>query len=240
MNAVVVTCTRLHPCGDREFVNRQRIFCSTSCWSFELKKQRWAGDYPTSSFLEFKNFTKAAIGKPIVYEQAPRNVRFSRALCPVVARVLQVWDDNECLVQLSHVSAISPLGKKDLSLAIITNVPQEKQRDGENLQLGHILVNGTRAYESATGKRTVFELTLVDSKDFEKRMQEAASRIELPEQAERSWSDDTGSFSVNGKLLAFDGKTVKIKLESGREVELPLSRLSKADREFVELALGLK
>lgn len=49
----------------------------------------------------------------------------------------------------------------------------------------------------------------------------------------RTWTDSTGRFKVRAVLLDFDGTTVKLRTEAGKEVALPLSRLSKGDREHL-------
>jgi SLA1 homology domain 1, SHD1 len=50
----------------------------------------------------------------------------------------------------------------------------------------------------------------------------------------RDWVDDTGLFRTRGQLVAIlDGK-VRILKETGRTTTVPLSRLSAADRQYVE------
>ncbi len=50
----------------------------------------------------------------------------------------------------------------------------------------------------------------------------------------RDWVDDTGLFRTRGQLVTiFDGK-VRILKETGRTTTVPLSRLSTADRQYVE------
>jgi hypothetical protein len=50
----------------------------------------------------------------------------------------------------------------------------------------------------------------------------------------REWIDDTGLFRVRGRLIAMlDGK-VRILKETGRTTTVPMTRLSQADRGYVE------
>jgi SLA1 homology domain 1, SHD1 len=50
----------------------------------------------------------------------------------------------------------------------------------------------------------------------------------------RQWVDDTGTFRVKGRLiLILDGK-VRVLKETGRTTTVPLTRLSAADRQYVE------
>jgi hypothetical protein len=54
----------------------------------------------------------------------------------------------------------------------------------------------------------------------------------------RIWSDNSGGFQVNGRLIAIlDGK-VRILKETGRTTTVPMNRLSKADREYVDEVIG--
>ena len=54
-------------------------------------------------------------------------------------------------------------------------------------------------------------------------------------QSLRQWRDNTGTFSVEARLVPEDtnGQQVTIALKSGRHVTLPMRRLSEEDREFV-------
>lgn len=50
----------------------------------------------------------------------------------------------------------------------------------------------------------------------------------------RTWTDATGKFSVKAKLVRKSASTVTLATESGREVTLPVAKLSEADRELLE------
>lgn len=50
----------------------------------------------------------------------------------------------------------------------------------------------------------------------------------------REWVDDTGLFHVRGRLIAIQGGKVRILKETGRTTTVPLSRLSMADRQYVD------
>lgn len=51
----------------------------------------------------------------------------------------------------------------------------------------------------------------------------------------REWSDNTGTFRVSATLVDFDSddKTVRLRLDSGKTVDLPVRRLSTADQNYV-------
>jgi hypothetical protein len=50
----------------------------------------------------------------------------------------------------------------------------------------------------------------------------------------RSWSDNTGSFAIEGRLIELLDGRIRILKTSGRTTTVPLRRLSDADRRYVE------
>jgi hypothetical protein len=52
----------------------------------------------------------------------------------------------------------------------------------------------------------------------------------------RTWSDATGKFKVEAELVGMEGETVKLRKKDGAVVDVPLARLSAADREYLSLA----
>jgi hypothetical protein len=52
--------------------------------------------------------------------------------------------------------------------------------------------------------------------------------------AAREWVDNTGKYRVEADFVDLQGDTVRLKLATGRIISLPLSRLSEADRQFVD------
>jgi hypothetical protein len=54
----------------------------------------------------------------------------------------------------------------------------------------------------------------------------------------RTWNDNTGNFTVNGKLIAIlDGK-VRLLKDNGKTCTVPMRRLSPEDAEYVQLIAG--
>lgn len=51
----------------------------------------------------------------------------------------------------------------------------------------------------------------------------------------RRWTDNTGSYQVDARMLSVSGTHVKLMKATGRTTTVPLSRLSSADLEFVNL-----
>ena len=56
----------------------------------------------------------------------------------------------------------------------------------------------------------------------------------LQESSVRQWTDDTGLFSVRGRLIAILDDKVRILKETGRTTTVPMTRLSRADQKYVE------
>ena len=50
----------------------------------------------------------------------------------------------------------------------------------------------------------------------------------------REWSDSTGVFKLEAELVGVTGDTVRLKKIDGAVVEIPLDRLSAADRRFLQ------
>jgi hypothetical protein len=50
----------------------------------------------------------------------------------------------------------------------------------------------------------------------------------------RTWSDRTGKFDIKAKFLRASGRNVSLERYDGKVIEVPLEKLSDADRQFVE------
>ena len=50
----------------------------------------------------------------------------------------------------------------------------------------------------------------------------------------RTWKDSTGKFSVEARLLSIQDGQVVLKTTAGKEIKIPLERLSQEDRLFAE------
>jgi hypothetical protein len=58
--------------------------------------------------------------------------------------------------------------------------------------------------------------------------------------AAREWTDDTGAYHAEARLLGRDGDTIWLARSDGKTVKVALDRLSAADRTFVEETLALE
>jgi hypothetical protein len=52
----------------------------------------------------------------------------------------------------------------------------------------------------------------------------------------RTWKDTTGRFTIKAKLLKVEKDVVKLQRDDGQEIEIPLDKLSKEDRDYLTTA----
>jgi hypothetical protein len=57
---------------------------------------------------------------------------------------------------------------------------------------------------------------------------------DVPQHESRVWSDATGGFKVDAVFMEVDNEKVKLKRADGKEVSVPISRLSKIDQEYIK------
>ena len=57
--------------------------------------------------------------------------------------------------------------------------------------------------------------------------------VALASAEQRTWTSADGKFSVEAELLEINGPAVKIKTAAGKEISLPLTKLSQKDRDYV-------
>jgi hypothetical protein len=60
----------------------------------------------------------------------------------------------------------------------------------------------------------------------------AASDSSVP--GMRTWTHDRGRYRIEAALIAVDGGRVRLRKASGQEIEVPLSRLSREDRQWAQ------
>jgi hypothetical protein len=53
----------------------------------------------------------------------------------------------------------------------------------------------------------------------------------------RKWVDDTGNYTVFGRLVVIGDDHVRLLKKNGRYCTVPMGRLSQADREYVQTLL---
>ncbi|MCU0718099.1 MAG: SHD1 domain-containing protein [Pirellula sp.] len=50
----------------------------------------------------------------------------------------------------------------------------------------------------------------------------------------RTWTDNTGKFKVDAQLLDFENNSARLRNKDGKEISLPVNRLSSADQSFIQ------
>lgn len=60
------------------------------------------------------------------------------------------------------------------------------------------------------------------------------SSVPTAEPRYRKWKDSSGKFEIDAALVSVDNDVVKLLRKDGKEINLPLSRLSGADQKFIE------
>jgi hypothetical protein len=50
----------------------------------------------------------------------------------------------------------------------------------------------------------------------------------------RSWSDNTGTYRIEGRLIAILDGQIRVLKDTGKTTTVPMRRLSDADRKYVE------
>lgn len=53
------------------------------------------------------------------------------------------------------------------------------------------------------------------------------------EYATRSWTDENGELSIEARFYSLTGDQVKIVTDDDRQIEVPITRLSEADKEYL-------
>lgn len=91
--------------------------------------------------------------------------------------------------------------------------------------------------DTPDGQRFVCEFA---TDDQVASLEREISRLTHPDRRPRHWADSSGTHQIDGTLLSYDRKsgTVAIERSNRVRIELPISKLSPSDAEFVELALG--
>lgn len=122
---------------------------------------------------------------------------------------------------------------KDAEPVLIRGVDTSKATNGVKFSLFHpVIIQDTYSYTSVSGSgRTVLVLEVNEKKLTELvEAQRAAAEAALY----RVWTDDTGEHTFEGKFLEFSGNAAKLqRKDNGKQIDVPLSRLSQADRDWI-------
>ena len=171
-------------------------------------------------------------------------------------RVLNKVSNTECLVLPRYKigqfdGSTGPPSKRLLGVLdnsevmLIRGLDMSKVSDGVQFVLQYpVVIQGTYSYTAVSGARkTVLVLERNDSKLNE--IAEAAdkrwedSRKAAEDALFRKWTDSTGKFSVAARFIEFKNARVRLeRKDDGKEIDIPMSRLSKEDQEWISDELG--
>lgn len=131
---------------------------------------------------------------------------------------------------------------RNLPLVLISGLPGAKDLADDSVVALDRVVMCIRVhqYESTSGVRTVNVLDMCEPAKIQAIIEKSIPKEDLlprPETSKpaelRTWSDDSGKFSVTARFKAMNaGKAVLVK-EDGMEIQVPLSKLSKGDQDWI-------
>lgn len=176
----------------------------------------------------FDSTRQAMAGIQAMQEQRRQEILSKRAAVaamPVEVEVIQVLSQDE-LVGTAYgitfiMTGIDTSGIVDEAIIVADNP---------------FAIERTRSYENAIGTTTtVFELRQLNDEVMQ-LLNASVPRIH-PDRL-RTWSDRTGSFTVEAELVSRQGHEIVLRKSDGERIAVPASRLSKEDLEYVDTHLG--
>jgi hypothetical protein len=146
--------------------------------------------------------------------------------------VIQLLDDGRFIGEAVHRDS----GK----IAIFIGFDTDGLIDGKIIREETLcFVEGTTKYTTVIGAgKTVFEVRKLQAEEV-KAFEDSVSKLSEKSPLQK-WQDVSGKFSVEARLVSFDGKMVVLEKENGMTVQLPIAKLSKIDQEVIRGKLGLK
>lgn len=96
---------------------------------------------------------------------------------------------------------------------------------GEEVLPGPVFVNGTATVQVEETSQAVTVLQAVTKDELKRGLLGGV----------RTWKDTSGNFSVKAKYLSSDTKQVKLQDEGGKELAVPIHKLSDADQRLLKL-----
>lgn len=147
--------------------------------------------------------------------------------------ILQIVDDRNLII--TH-PRFHPLWLADFSTKGCV--------DGEKVRLvGYLQVKGAKTYETALGTqktvRRIRFLTHEESAAIEKQKAEERAAKEAAQAAAeeaklyRTWTDDSGKYHFDAKLVDLKSGVLTLEAKDGSQREVRVSRVSKEDRDWV-------
>lgn len=198
-----------------------------------LRRRAFHGDIYRLPELTWADLALGAVGRPVVSDNG--------ITTPVTARVIQAdFSADEVLLALDwapeYRSAPAEVERTVLVLARDPKWP-ELERHGFRFPMPTIWIRDTVEYPSDGGIRVVFRASLLPS-DQAERIKATTNAQQPASRALRTWSDPTATHTIEAQLDGLSGRSVILKRPNGTRIEVPLHKLSSADRSFVGQTLG--
>jgi len=139
-------------------------------------------------------------------------------------RVISKVSGTECLVLPEY---------KGSEVMLIRGLDMTKVTDGVEFVLQHpIVIQDTYIYTAVSGGQKTVLVLECDSRKFDEFIRDMEAQAEAA--LFRTWTSSTGKFSVVAKFVEFKNGRVHLERKGdGKKIELPMSRLSKEDQEFI-------
>jgi hypothetical protein len=101
---------------------------------------------------------------------------------------------------------------------------------GQSVTPAPVFVAGTETMLSSRGTRSVTVLNTVTETELREAMY---GKVDPALKEIRTWSDSSGSFSIEAKFVKFNGNDVVLEDKTGKVMNVPITRLSTEDRQLL-------
>lgn len=101
---------------------------------------------------------------------------------------------------------------------------------GQSVTPAPVFVAGTETMLSSRGTRSVTVLNTVTETELREAM---FGKVDPALKEIRTWSDSSGSFSIEAKFVKFNGSDVVLEDKTGKVMNVPIARLSTEDRQLL-------
>jgi len=150
---------------------------------------------------------------------------------------LDYWE-SKVLQIVSPTDSLLMLGNLSNPPVMLTEYPTKGLVDGDKVRIvGLIEVTGTKPY--STGSQTTLRtIRLVTNERKAELVAHSAAKKKAEDVAAeaariRIWTDDTGSHKFEGTFLTFKNNKARLERKDGKIIEVPMSRLSKKDQQWI-------
>lgn len=141
-------------------------------------------------------------------------------------KLVQIIDPSKALVNFES--------DRIKSAHYMLSIPTKGLVDGKNVVVEQpVFISGTETYDTIKGSNTVFKI-----KPFDPVWALDKSLTQPPVPELKDWSDVSNQFTANARLIDLDLKVVTLEKADGQVITIPISKLSKKDREYAAKHLG--